>query len=89
MDYLEIIRQAEEAHHPVGSTNKTGGMPTRSLRAPSVKPGDRIIWGTEGTRRGPATVDFLHTDPDGTVWAFYTLSDENWGAVNLKFVTVR
>jgi len=50
------------------------------------QPGDRITWGASGTPRGPATVDFLHTDPDGTGWAFVTLSP-SWVAVNTKVVT--
>lgn len=54
------------------------------------RPGCLITWqGADGKPRGPATVDFLHTDPDGTSWAFYTLPDGSWGAVNLKYVTTR
>lgn len=53
---------------------------------PAIHSGDRIIWGTDGTLYGPATVDFLHIDPDGTAWAFVTLPDGRWTAVNMKFV---
>ena len=57
------------------------GKSTRALA-----PRDRITWGPEGTLRGPATVEFLHTDPDGTEWAFVTLPDGRWTAVKMKFV---
>ena len=52
----------------------------------TIQPGDRITWGVEGTCRGPATVAFLHTESDGTGWAFVTLPDGRWTAVNMKFV---
>lgn len=49
--------------------------------------GSEITWrGTDGILRGPATVDFLHTDSDGSIWAFVTLSDGSWAAVNTKFL---
>jgi hypothetical protein len=53
---------------------------------PTIQAGDRITWGTDGTLRGPATVDFLHTDPDGTGWAFCSVAD-SWVAVNIKYLT--
>jgi hypothetical protein len=53
----------------------------------TLHPGSRITWqGADGKPRGPAVVDFLHADPDGTVWAFVTLPD-GWTAVNAKHVT--
>ncbi len=83
MDYLEIIRQAEEAHQPMNS----GGKSTGSLHPPSVNPGDRITWqGVDGKTRGPAIVDFLHAASDGRCWAFVTLAD-SWAAVNTTHVT--
>jgi hypothetical protein len=46
--------------------------------------GDSITWrGADDTIRGPAVVDFLHVDCEGTVWAFVTLPD-GWAAVNTK-----
>jgi hypothetical protein len=57
------------------------------VRASALVPGNRITWqGAEGTPRGPATIDFLHTAPDGTGWAFVTLAS-GWVAVNMKVVT--
>ncbi len=56
-------------------------------RLPSWRQGCLITWhGADGRQRGPAMVDFLHTDPDGTCWAFVTLSN-GWAAVNTKYVT--
>ena len=58
--------------------------------APALQPGDTIIWhGADGKSRGPAGVDFIHLAEDGSRWAFYTLPDGSWGAVNLKYVTTR
>jgi len=54
---------------------------------PTIQPGDRITWGADGTLRGPATVDFVHTDPDGRRWVFCSMADGG-AAVNAKFVTM-
>ena len=78
MDYLDIIRQAEETHKQ--------SNPEKS--APSIQAGDSVSWqGADTKQRGPAMVDFLHTDSDGTIWAFVTLPD-GWAAVNLKYAKV-
>lgn len=54
--------------------------------ASAFQPGDQITWvGADGTPRS-GRVDFLHTSTDGTVWAFYTMPDGIWGAVNSKYV---
>lgn len=52
----------------------------------TVQPGDLMTWQrANGLQSGPAMVDFLHSDQTGTVWAFVTLSDGSWAAVNLKY----
>ena len=56
---------------------------------PTIQPGDRISWTRGDLTVQHGMVDFLHTDPDGTGWAFYTLLDGSCGAVNLKYVTTR
>jgi hypothetical protein len=54
----------------------------------SVSPGALITWQVaDGSQRGPARIDFLHTDSDGLIWAFYTVPDGNWGAVNMRYAT--
>jgi len=76
--YLNLIRQTEEP-----DTSIDHG------RSSEILPGCQIIWdGADTLQRGPAIIDFLHTDPDGTAWAFYTLPDGNGGTVNMKYVTV-
>lgn len=51
-------------------------------------PGAWITWpAADLTIRGPAHVDFLHRDADGTVWAFVTYQ-QGWAAVNTKFATL-
>lgn len=52
--------------------------------AQPIGPGDRIRWTRGDGTEHHARVDFLHSDPDGTVWAFVTVG-EGWAAVNLKF----
>jgi hypothetical protein len=65
---------------------KAPAMVRRVETVPPVLPSVTITWfGADGKRRGPATVDFLHADPDGTTWAFVTLST-GWTAVNTKYV---
>lgn len=56
--------------------------------AGAVRPGASITWlGTDG-KRGPAFVDSIHTADDGSRWAFVTLPDGLWAAVNTKYATV-
>jgi hypothetical protein len=56
------------------------------LKVRVCPPTIRITWQrADGTSGGPAMVDFLHTDPDGAVWAFVTLGD-TWAVVNTKYV---
>lgn len=55
---------------------------------PTLHPGDTITWQRAGTVQH-GLVDFLHEDTDGTRWAFVTLADHTWTAVNLKFATVQ
>jgi hypothetical protein len=83
--YLDLIQLAEKIHKQTGTDQE----PTQRQRCPvevvPLGPGNQITWGADGKQRGPATVDFLHADSDGTVWAFVTLPD-GWAAVNAKHV---
>ena len=98
--YLDIIRQAEEAHKLMGESTLPSTPPDgqgRSLgvripepaeqeASPTLGPGSLITWrGQDEQTRGPGTVDSLHTDPDGTVWAFVSLPDELWTMINLHY----
>jgi hypothetical protein len=81
--YLDMIRSAEKTQdkEPIQeqSSVEQAGL--------AITPGARITWkGGDGAARGPATVDFLHTDPMGTRWAFVTQGSGE-AAVNIKFVT--
>ena len=54
---------------------------------PLLHPGTQITWeGADLTLRH-GIVDFLHTEADGSQWAFCTTAD-GWAAVNTKFITV-
>jgi hypothetical protein len=53
----------------------------------ALLPGSFITWqGGDGKPRGPATVDFVHTDHDGSRWAFCSVAD-SWVAVNTMYLT--
>jgi hypothetical protein len=82
--YLEIIRQVEEAHKPtVRIIGPVEGEKTQQSEI--LAAGSSITWqGADGKQRGPAIVDFIHADADGTKWAFVTLP-EGWATENLKY----
>ena len=84
--YLNMIRQAEKTHTQTGQDKEPVQVQSGPVEALPIVPGTQITWRADGKPRGPATVDFLHADPDGTVWAFVTLVD-GWAAVNTKHVT--
>ena len=80
MRYLDIIRQVEAARKQ---------QENLSVEQPHEQkaPVRQITWlGNDGKLRGPAEVDAIHHEEDGTVWAFLTLPD-GWAAVNTKYVT--
>ena len=50
------------------------------------RPGALITWeGADLTIR-QGIVNFLHTDADGSVWAFVTMLSGGWAAVNSKYM---
>lgn len=53
----------------------------------TIQAGDRITWTRGDLTVQHGTVDFLHTDPDGTAWAFCSVAD-SWVIVNTKFATM-
>ena len=50
----------------------------------ALQAGDLIEWDRAGTMQ-TGIVDSLYTDETTTRWAFVTLPDGTWAAVNLKF----
>ena len=54
---------------------------------PVFHPGDQIEWHRADLTRQMGLVDDIHVDETGTRWAFVTLADGGWAAVNLKFAT--
>lgn len=77
--YLDKVRRAEQ--NGPGLTKGLG-----SAGSVSIRPGAVMTWeGPDGKRRGPAVVDFVHTDQDGSCWLFVTLLDGGWAAVNSRY----
>lgn len=73
--YLNMIRQAEIS---VPLQRQSCPVETNLL-----VPGDRITWqGSEG-KAHIGVIDFLHAYPS-EVWAFCTLPDGRWTALNIK-----
>ena len=65
---------------------RVNDAPTRATGLTPLHPGARITWeGADLTRRH-GLVEFLHSDADGTTWAFSTLKT-GWCAVNTRFIT--
>jgi hypothetical protein len=56
------------------------------LCPPTIYPGDRITWQRADLTLRYGIVDLLHTDTDGTVWAFCTLPDGKWTTLNVKHI---
>ena len=80
--YLNMLGEGGLTPGISGAEQKVVGK-QGPVEAKLLMPGDRITWlGNEA----PAKLDCLHTEPDGTVWAFVTLPD-GWAALNAKFVT--
>ena len=72
--YLDKIRQHETT------------QPKALAPSPhTIQPGSSITWQRADRTIQHGVVDFLHVDMDGTTWAFVTLPDGIWAAVNLKF----
>jgi len=86
--YLDLIQLAEKTQKQTGQDQEPVQRQRCPVEAISLVPGSKITWqGADGKPRGPASVDFVHTDHDGSRWAFCTLSD-SWAAVNASFVTM-
>ena len=71
MNYLDKLKHLLQ-HPDIGST---------------IQPGALITWTRGDGRVQEGLVDFLHTDPDGLTWAFVTLLDGGWAAVNARAIT--
>jgi plastocyanin len=54
---------------------------------PTIQPGDRITWVRADGMTHTGLTDAVHMDEDGQHWAFCTLPNETWAAVNTKYVT--
>jgi hypothetical protein len=67
---------------------RSGDRNGQAQGPPILQPGTVITWlSGDGKPRGPAPIDFINADHDGTIWAFVTVPD-GWAAINIKYVTV-
>jgi hypothetical protein len=72
----ELVRLAKEALRQQKSLNPI----------PTIQSGDRITWQRADGKATDGVIDFLHAYP-GETWAFCTLPDGRWCAVNAKYCT--
>jgi hypothetical protein len=83
---LEPGRPVEVEPERAAKLLARAGAKVRTI-TPVMHHGDRISWTRGDLTVQHGVVDFLHTDPDGTVWAFCSVAD-SWVIVNTKFVTM-
>jgi hypothetical protein len=78
--YLDMIRQHERTQPEEPLT------PQRTIdQSSTLRPGAQIEWHRAGSLQH-GTVDFVHVDAEGEMWAFCT-QGENWAAVNVRCLT--
>ena len=53
---------------------------------PTIQVGDRIEWQRADLTIQTGEVDYLHVDAEGKTWAFCTLPDGGWSAVNVQYI---
>jgi hypothetical protein len=83
---LKLLAKAQgKVREATGSCDQIEDTEKRKTSR-ALAPGDRIEWERADLTVQHGVVDFLHTDPDGTGWAFVTLASD-WVAVNTKVVT--
>ena len=88
-----VVSRCASCQAVINVTWKACPSCSTSLDVPSgqmsaVVPGAVIFWQRGDGTRHSAVVEFLHTDTDGSQWAFCTTAD-GWAAVNIKFLTVK
>lgn len=97
-DWRTILKASPSTQYPQNTQNRGSEVnfedsedfeERRTEGQPRIRLGVWITWpAADGSTRGPARVDFLYADAEGTLWAFVTMTDESWAAVNAKFVTI-
>lgn len=81
--YLNLLREEGRSSGTSNGEKKCVERPGPGESSLLV-PGVRITWpGNEE----PVILDCLHTEPDGSEWAFVTMAD-GWAAINAKYVTI-
>lgn len=85
MNHDDLVQRALQLLAQPTETAKPMKQQQALKPIPSVQPGAQITWQHAGKAQ-QGVVDHLHTDADGTHWAFVTLG-ESWTVVNMKFVT--
>lgn len=87
--YLNKIRQHERTQpiETVKAEEALRQQPKALDRIPTIHGGDRIEWERADGTRQTGLIEVVHEDVDGQHWAFCTLPDETWTAVNTKHVT--
>ncbi len=86
--YLNILRQAGVFDAPKRDRLLADHSDFRDLtKDRAFQCGVLIAWKRIDGTTARGLINLIHTDPDGTCWAFVTLADV-WVAVNLKFAKI-
>jgi hypothetical protein len=82
---LEPGRPVEVEPERAAKLLARAGAKVRAI-TPIMHPGDRISWTRGDLTVQHGIVDVVHLDTDRQAWAFCTLPDGRWCAVNTKYI---
>lgn len=85
--YLNMIRQAEKFQGQTSQDKEPVQGQSCPVEARPLLLGDEVTWQGSDGKAHEGVIEFVHTDHDGSRWAFCSVADR-WVAVNTKFVTM-
>jgi hypothetical protein len=91
----DLVQQALQLlTHPIKTSEAKEALQSRqgiehdpATKDGTIQAGATITWTKAGVVQ-TGVVDFMHIDEVGAVWAFVTLPDGRWAAINTKVATV-
>ena len=88
----DLVQQALQLlTHPIKTSKAKEALQSRqgidhdpAPKYATIQAGATITWTKAGVLQ-IGVVDFMHIDETGTQWAFVTLADKTWAAVNVRY----